>query len=83
MTGGQPDSGKWTSEKGMQDAVRRIHSANRPLPSQSEDPEYHYYIDSFRKSEMHNALNWYKTRQINFEDERGELQLSIRATGAL
>ncbi|KAG0661846.1 hypothetical protein C6P46_003737 [Rhodotorula mucilaginosa] len=39
----------------------------RPVP---QDPEYHYYLNTFRKHGLYHPLNWYRTRRINHLDEQ-------------
>ncbi|GAA5918434.1 hypothetical protein JCM1841_003963 [Sporobolomyces salmonicolor] len=42
----------------------------KQLKTPPSEPEFDYYLSTFRRTGLHSALNWYRTRLINHCDEQ-------------
>ncbi|BGP12483.1 hypothetical protein JCM10213_006949 [Rhodosporidiobolus nylandii] len=42
------------------------------LPELPNDPESRYYVETFRKTGLKHALNWYRTRKLNYKQDQAD-----------
>ncbi|GJN92183.1 hypothetical protein Rhopal_005213-T1 [Rhodotorula paludigena] len=65
-------------EKSIAKQAERKRSGKARSPPQ--DPEYLYYLGTFKKHGLHAPLNWYRTRRVNyFEEQESGLSHSFPA----
>ncbi|GAA5968925.1 hypothetical protein JCM21900_000731 [Sporobolomyces salmonicolor] len=52
------------------DAMIESQRQGKQLKTPPSEPEFDYYLSTFRRTGLHSALNWYRTRLINHCDEQ-------------
>jgi len=75
MYGGRGPKGEttFTPEKGI--LFENLSKVGKtPLMSKKE---MDYYVDQYSRTGLHGPLNWYRTRQVNWEEERELSKLTI------
>ncbi|GAA6020234.1 hypothetical protein JCM10207_004381 [Rhodosporidiobolus poonsookiae] len=72
LAAGKKVGGMATSEEGMEKSIERLRQAKEAgqLPPMPDDPEYTYYLRTFRATGLTHPLNWYRTRTLNHLDEQ-------------
>ncbi|KAM0753031.1 alpha/beta-hydrolase [Meredithblackwellia eburnea MCA 4105] len=72
---GQPEEGKminWVKEGRLKSSIQKQIAARRDgkLPHPPPEQELDYYLSQYRIGGIGPALNWYKTRNINVQEEK-------------